>query len=48
MRYIVAIVQGTTSTRCMVFDHAGEYLSQWAAIESVAAKIGCAAQNLNN
>ena len=23
-----------------VFDHAGEYPSQWAAIESVAAKIG--------
>jgi transposase len=32
----------------MVFDHAGEYPSQWAAIESVAAKIGCAAQSLNN
>ena len=32
----------------MVFDYAGEYLSQRAAIESVAAKIGCAAQTLNN
>mgnify|MGYP001818040318 FL=1 len=32
----------------MVFDHAGEYPSQWAAIESVAAKIGCAAQTLHN
>jgi len=32
----------------IVFDHAGEYPSQWAAIESVAAKIGCAAQTLNN
>lgn len=31
----------------MVFDHAGEYPSQWAAIESVAAKIGCAAQTLH-
>lgn len=32
----------------MVFDHAGDYLSQWAAIESVAGKIGCAAQTLHN
>jgi transposase len=32
----------------MVFDHAGDYPSQWAAIESVAAKIGCAAQTLHN
>ena len=32
----------------MVFDHAGEYSSQWAAIESVAAKIGCAAQTLHS
>ena len=32
----------------MVFDHAGEYPSQWAAIESVAAKIGCAAQTLHS
>ncbi len=31
----------------MVCDHAGEYASQWAAIESVAAKIGCAAQTLH-
>ena len=31
----------------MVFDHADEYPSQWAAIESVAAKIGCAAQTLH-
>ncbi len=31
----------------LVFDHAGEYPSQWAAIESVAAKIGCAAQTLH-
>jgi transposase len=26
----------------MVFEHAGEYPSQWAAIRSVAEKIGCA------
>ena len=32
----------------MVFDHAGQYPSQWAAIESVAGKIGCAAQTLHN
>ena len=32
----------------MVFAHAGEYPSQWAAIESVAAKIGCAAQTLHS
>lgn len=32
----------------MVFDHAGEYSSQWSAIESVAAKIGCAAQTLHS
>jgi transposase len=25
----------------MVFDHAGEHASQWAAIRSVAEKIGC-------
>jgi len=32
----------------MVFDHAGEHASQWAAIESISAKIGCAAQTLHN
>ena len=31
----------------MVFDHIGEHTSQWAAIESIAAKIGCAAQTLH-
>jgi len=25
----------------MVFDHAGEYPSQWAAIRSIADKLGC-------
>ena len=25
----------------LVFDHAGEHTSQWAAIRSVAEKIGC-------
>jgi len=32
----------------MVLDHAGDYPSQWAAIASMAAKIGCAAQTLSN
>lgn len=31
----------------MVFNHTGEHTSQWAAIESIAAKIGCAAQTLH-
>ena len=31
-----------------VLDHAGEYPSQWAAIESIAGKIGCATQTLAN
>jgi len=30
----------------MVVDHAGDYPSQWAAIASIAAKIGCTAQTL--
>lgn len=32
----------------MVFDHVGEYDSQWAAIRSVAGKIGCSAETLRN
>jgi transposase len=31
----------------MVFNHTGEHTSQWAAIEPIAAKIGCAAQTLH-
>ena len=31
----------------MVVDHAGDYPSQWAAIASIAAKIGCTAQTLS-
>ena len=32
----------------LVLDHQHEHESQWAAIESVASKIGCAAQTLCN
>jgi transposase-like protein len=32
----------------MVFESRGDYGSQWAAIESIAAKIGCSAQTLCN
>ena len=30
----------------MVFEHRGEHNSQWAAIGSIAAKIGCKAETL--
>jgi transposase len=30
----------------MVFEHEGEHASQWAAIISIAAKIGCTAETL--
>ena len=30
----------------MVFDHEGEHDSQWAAIGSIAAKMGCTAETL--
>ncbi len=32
----------------MVFDHQGEHASQWAAISSIAAKIGCSGETLRN
>ncbi len=31
----------------MLLDHEGEHLSRWAAIMSIAGKIGCTAQTLN-
>jgi transposase len=30
----------------MVFEHEGDHASQWAAIGSIAAKIGCTAETL--
>ncbi|KAA1054250.1 Mobile element protein [Azospirillum argentinense] len=30
----------------MVFEHEGEHASQWGAISSIAAKIGCTAETL--
>jgi transposase len=32
----------------MVFDHEGEYSSQWAAICSIAGKFGCSSETLRN
>ena len=32
----------------MVMEHGAEHASQWAALVSIAAKIGCTAQTLDN
>jgi transposase-like protein len=32
----------------MVLDHQGEHASQWAAIQSIAAKIGCSGETLRH
>lgn len=30
----------------LVFEHRGQYASQWEAISSIAEKIGCSAETL--
>jgi len=30
----------------MVFEHQGEYQSQWAVLNSIAGKVGCTAETL--
>jgi transposase len=30
----------------LVYEHQGEYESQWAALESIASKIGCSTETL--
>jgi len=32
----------------MVLEHQAEHTSQWATIESIAAKLGCTAETLRN
>ncbi len=32
----------------MVFEHGAEHTSEWAAIQSIATKIGCSAETLRN
>src|SRR5262245_38354102 len=32
----------------LVFEHQGEHPSQWAAIRSIASKMGCSAEALRN
>lgn len=32
----------------MVFEHRGEYPTEWAAISSIASKVGCSPETLRN
>ena len=32
----------------MVFEHENEYASQWAAVSSIAGKIGCSPETLRS
>jgi transposase len=32
----------------MVFEHGAEHASEWAAIQSIATKVGCSAETLRN
>jgi transposase len=32
----------------MVFEHGAEHASEWVAIQSIAAKIGCSSETLRN
>ena len=32
----------------LVFEHEGEYASQWEAIRSISKKIGCSPESLRN
>jgi transposase len=43
-RRVVDLVEGGRR----VFEHGSEYASEWAAIQSIAAKIGCPAETLRN
>src|SRR3984893_12242192 len=40
--------EGRTRAVRMVLDHAGEHTSRWAAVTSIAAKIGCTPQTLHD
>jgi len=47
MRKPIRYTQGVRERAVqMVLDHEGEYDSQWAAIRSIAEKIGCTAETL--
>src|SRR5438270_14096396 len=40
--------RGADPSGSMVLDHAGEHPSRWAAVTSIAAKIGCTPQTLHD